>query len=171
MRMILLGPGGTTALDAWVTHEAYRFEVPPIGLLDRGGERPDPTLPVEFFRWWFLAPVEGRLLASYSGPSLSLPHVAECQGRWFVLRRGASTVTLCDEPRAGQGLEWLAVERTDDHDDKLSFHGLGLVPHAGDTARYEDARSGVRAHVEVESCDLEAPDPLAFLDPDHGGAR
>jgi len=171
MRMILLGPGGTTALDAWVTPDAYRFEVPPIGLLDRGGEGASPALPVAFFRWWFLAPVDGRLLASYGGPSLSLVHLAECQGRWFILRRGASTVTLCDGAEAGRAFEMFAMERTGTKEERLSFHGQGLVPHAGDTARYEDARSGVRAEVDVESRDADTPDPVAFLDPDHGGAR
>jgi hypothetical protein len=175
MRMILLGPGGATALDAWVTPDAYRFEVPPVELLRRGGRDADPALPVAFFRWWFLAPAEGRLLASYAGPSLALPHVAECTGRWFILRRGTSTVTLCEEEGdaelRGGGIEVLATERTEGTLERLSFHGKSLTPHAGDEAEYEDARSGVRAHVEVESYDQDAPDPVAFLDPDHGGAR
>jgi hypothetical protein len=172
LRMILLGPGGTTALDAWVTPSAYRFEVPPIGLLHRGGESADPALPVEFFRWWFLAPVDGRLLASYEGPELALQHVAPCKGRWFVLRRGASTVTLCDVQGEGRPLEILATERTTGGAfERLSFGGQSLTPHSGDRAEYEDARSGVRAHVEVESCDADPPDPIAFLDPDAGGAR
>jgi hypothetical protein len=175
MRMILLGPGGTTAIDAWITPDAYRFEVPPLGLLRRGGREADPALPVTFFRWWFLAPVEGRLLASYPGPSLTLPYVAACTGRWFILRRGTSTVTLCEEegdedlPRGG--IQVLATERSEGTLERLSFHGKSLAPHAGDEAEYQDAPSGVRAHVEVESYDADAPDPVAFMDPDHGGAR
>lgn len=171
LRMILLGPGGTTALDAWVTPEAYRFEVPSIGLLEKGGQRADPALPVAFFRWWFLAPVDGRLLASFSGPDVSLPHFAACPGRWFVLRRGASTVTLCDVPKTGGAVEMFATERNGEEDERLSFRGRSLLPQAGDTARYEDGRSGVRAYVEVESLDRDPPDPSAFLDPDHGGGR
>ncbi len=171
LRMILLGPGGTTALDAWVTPDAYRFEVPPIGLLRRGGELGDPALPVAFFRWWFLAPAEGRLLASYAGPSLELPDFEACRGRWFVLRRGASTVTLCDTELAGPALAILASQRTRNRTERVSFHGQSLSPRPGDRAAYVDARSGVRADVEVESCDPESPDPIAFLDPDHGGAR
>ena len=80
-------------------------------------------------------------------------------------------MTLCDGPEAGRALEVFATERTGMKDERLSFHGQGLVPHAGDTARYEDARSGVRAEVDVESRDVDVPDPIAFLDPDHGGAR
>ncbi len=171
LRMILLGPGGTTALDAWVTPEAYRFEVPSIGLLEKGGERADPALPVAFLRWWFLAPVDGRLLAGFSGPDVSLPHLAACPGQWFILRRGASTVTLCDGPKPGGTVEMFATERNGEEDERLSFRGRGLSPHAGDTARYEGGRSGVRAYVEVESLDGDPPDPRAFLDPDHGGAR
>jgi hypothetical protein len=172
LRMILLGPGGTTALDAWVTPTAYRFEVPPIGLLDRGGESANPALPVDLFRWWFLAPIDGRVLASYDGPELSLQDAMPCKGRWFVLRRGASTVTLCEAEGDGRALEILATERTTAGAfERLSFHGQSLTPHAGDRAEYEDARSGVRAHVEVESCDPDPPDPIAFLDPDAGGSR
>jgi hypothetical protein len=177
LRMILLGPGGATAIDAWVTPDAYRFEVPPIGLLRRGGEASDPALPVEFFRWWFLGGLDGRLLASYAGPSLAVARLPACEGRWFVLRRATSTVTLCDRAASGAGLEVRAIERAPSagrvaaREVRLAFEGASLAPHAGDSSDYEDASSGVRAHVEIESLDAEPPDPVAFLDPDHGGAR
>ena len=75
LRMILLGPGGATALDAWVTPERWRFAVPPAGVLRRGGREDDPSLPIGFFRWWFLSPVGGRLLTSEA--------LAETTGRNF----------------------------------------------------------------------------------------
>ena len=37
LRMILIGPGGMTALDAWVTDDHFRVVVPPISLERRGG--------------------------------------------------------------------------------------------------------------------------------------
>jgi hypothetical protein len=165
MRMILLGPGGATALDAWVTPDAYRFEVPAIGLLRRGGVRAESGLPVEFFRWWFLAPFEGRLLASFSGRALAEQGIASCDGRLFLLRSGGSTVSLCDTGPAPTGPRDIEASRrgggTLDH---LSFHGR-VDPRAGDRAVYEEARSGVRVEIEVES-PADSPDPLAFHDPD-----
>jgi hypothetical protein len=168
MRMILLGPGGATALDAWVTPDAYRFEVPAIGLLRRGGARADPGLPVEFFRWWFLAPFDGRLLASFGGRALAEQGIALCQGRLFLLRSGGSTVSLCDAGSAPTGARDIEASRrgggTLDH---LSFYGR-VDPRAGGRAVYEEARSGVRVEIEVES-PADSPDPLAFHDPDLEG--
>ncbi len=166
MRMILLGPGGGTALDAWVTPDAYRFEVPAIGLLRRGGARADPGLPVEFFRWWFLAPFDGRLLASFGGRALAEQGIVLCDGRLFLLRSGASTVTLCDtSPTPAGPLEMAASRRGGGALDRISFRGRA-DPRAGDRALYEEMRSGVRVEVDVESPDTDPPDPLAFRDPD-----
>jgi hypothetical protein len=166
MRMILLGPGGATALDAWVTPAAYRFEVPAIGLLRRGGARADPGLPVEFFRWWFLAPFDGRLLASFGGRALAEQGIVLCEGRVFLLRSGGSTVTLCDTTSTLTGpLEMTASRRGEGALDRLSFRGRA-DPRSGDRALYEEVRSGVRVEVDVESSDTDPPDPLAFRDPD-----
>jgi hypothetical protein len=165
LRMILLGPGGTTAIDAWVTREAYRFQIPALGLVRRGGAGSDAALPVDFFRWWFLAPLEGRLLASLHGTEL-----APCAGLWFILRREEATVALCDAA-SGKGLRLAAMERSGGTLERLVFDGESFTPHAGDRAAYEDARSGVRAEVVVESLDDTQPDPLAFQDPDVTGER
>ena len=169
MRMILLGPGGATALDAWVTLDAYRFEIPAIGLLRRGGAAAEPGLPVEFFRWWFLGPFDGRLLASFGGRALVEEGIQLCdEGRLFLLRSGASTVSLCETRSAPRGpLEIEASRRGGGAFDHLSFRG-GADPGAGDRAVYEERRSGVRVEVDVESPDADPPDPLAFRDPDLG---
>jgi hypothetical protein len=176
LRMILIGPGGGTAVDAWVTSDAYRFEVPPIGLLRRGGVSAEAGLPVGFFREWFLLPLAGRLLAtSKEGDSID---DVSCAGRWFILRHGEGTTTLCD--RDGEAspakdrerrLDLFAVRRTTSSVEELSFRGHSLTPSPGDRAEYDDRRSRVRATVEVESLDESPPEPVAFLDPDHGGAR
>jgi hypothetical protein len=176
VRMILLGPGGATAMDAWVTPAAYRFEVPAIGLLRRGGARADPGLPVEFFRWWFLAPFEGRLLASFGGAALAEQGILLCEGRLFLLHGdvpplAGSTVSLCDTSPATDGsLELAAVRRGAGAIDHVSFRGRSDL-RAGDRATYEEAHSGVRVEVEVETPDAEPPDPLAFQDPDLASAR
>jgi hypothetical protein len=169
LRMILIGPGGATALDAWVTGDAYRFEVPPLGMVRRGGREADAGLPVDFFREWFLAPLAGRLLASFAGSSEDAPGEDVCAGDWFILRRGVGTLTFCDRAAPGE-LEIVGSRLTPKSAERLAFKGKSLTPHAGDHAEYEDARSGVRAKVEVESLDDSLPDPVAFLDPDKEGA-
>jgi hypothetical protein len=164
VRMILIGPGGGTSLDAWVTPAAYRIEVPPLGIVRRGGAFSDPRLPVDFFRWWFLSPLEGRLLASF------VPLGAAKEARLFVLRRDEATVVFEDAGLSG-ALEIVATERRPGHLERVFFRGRELAPHAGDRAEYEEPKTGVRAEVFVESVDAAAPEPAAFLDPDEGGAR
>src|SRR5690606_36045606 len=60
LRMILLGPGGTTPLDLWVRGEAFRFAVPAIDLSKRGDATTPRAemrgLPVDFLRSWLLRP-------------------------------------------------------------------------------------------------------------------
>ncbi len=174
LRLVLLGPGGATALDAWVTPDAYRFEAPPIGLVRRGGVAADPSLPVGFFRWWMLAPVEGRLLASFSGSALALPELPACSGRWFLLRHDSTTVTMCDGPHGTSVAEPFRVDatlRSGGALSRLGFRGQGLLPHEGDRAAYADLRSGTRVDVVVDGVNPEPPDPLAFQDPDLADSR
>jgi hypothetical protein len=88
LRMILLGPGGTTALDLWVDGDRYRFAVPAIDLNKRGdlrGPREERRgLPVDFLAFWLLHPARGRLLW----------HGREPGGDRFVLRDGSAIVDL-----------------------------------------------------------------------------
>ncbi len=89
LRMILLGPGGTTALDLWASGDRYRFAVPVIDLKKRGdlGGPPEERrgLPVDFLTFWLLRPASGRLLW----------HAREAAADRFVLRGdGAAVVDL-----------------------------------------------------------------------------
>src|SRR5262249_50681621 len=85
-RMVLLGPGGATALDMWITRERFRFVVPAADFKRIGGqdEASARGLPVGFFRWWFLSPLSGRLLTARM----------DSAGPTFVLRDGGGTITL-----------------------------------------------------------------------------
>lgn len=177
MRLILVGPGGSTALDAWVTPDAYRFEVPAIGLLRRGGAGTDPGLPIDFFRWWFLAPFDGRLIASFDGRALAMLGISSCEGRLYLLHSAdsppfGSTVSLCEEtnPRSDGLIELAAFRRGGGTLDRLFFRGRA-EPSAGDRAVYDETRSGVHVEVDVEALDAEPPDPLAFRDPDMARGR
>jgi hypothetical protein len=155
MRMVLLGPGGRTALDIWVTKDAWRFAVPTLEIVRRG-RRGEVTydLPIGFFRWWFLGPLEGRLLT------------ADADGRReWVLRDGGATVIL---HQLG-ARHFVALRREDRDLDRLEWVARSLRPASGDRARYLQPSTGLEVDVLVESLAPDPPDPAAFVDPDDMG--
>lgn len=153
VRMILLGPGGTTAIDLWVTQERYRFVVPAIGVERKGARRSDDArgLPVAFFRWWFLSPLGGRLLAA---------NATATETSW-LLRDGTATILL-----RGDGKQFFALRREGEHEEGLAWHGDGLAPTDGSRARYVEGRHGLRVDVDVEAVEPTPPPPEAFTDPE-----
>ncbi len=169
MRMILLGPGGTTALDVWATRDRYRFAVPPLDVLRRGGPEGDEGAPIGFFRWWFLDPLEGRLLTGRAWPAREASRQGDAsEATVFVLRDGAATVTLRTEREGGETRLW-ATRREGSAVDVLSWSGRSLSPAAGDRASYEQPRTGLRVEVGVELLSADPPEAQAFLDPDGPG--
>ncbi len=161
LRMILLGPGGTTALDLWVRGERYRFAVPAIDLLRRGDATTPRAakrgLPVDFLRWWLLRPASGTLLW----------HEAEPSGDRFTLRDGAAVIELHAAPSgrvwarrttwSGQGS---GARRIDEEIVEADRIGCGSV-------RYRQASTGLTVSVTCEGEETgRAPNPRAFADPD-----
>lgn len=164
LRMILLGPGGTTSLDLWLHADQFRFAVPAIDLLRRGDSKTPKAdmrgLPVDFLRWWLLRPTSGTLLW----------HVPDAEGDRFVLRDGPSIVDL-RVARSGR----VTARRTtweessdkpgerrkiDDESIDADRFGCGLV-------RYEQASTNLLVTVKCESEETKrAPNPRAFVDPD-----
>jgi hypothetical protein len=157
LRMILVGPAGATALDVWATPDRWRFEVPAANILRRGGREDDPSLPIGFFRWWFLSPLEGRLLTSVTGRSRER----------FVLRERDATIDLTDSRVSGEAVAHVvsASRRVGGAVDRIAFRGASFAASAGDRATYDQDTSGVHVEVTIES-PSDAPDPAAFLDPD-----
>ncbi len=154
-RLVLLGPGGTTALDVWITRDRYRLSIPALKLERRGTDAGDmPGLPLGFLRWWFLAPLEGRLVLARSSKGESS----------FMLRDGPATVTMRTD-----GQHVVAVRREGGRLEGLEWTGQGFVPSAGARGRYIDGEWGVRVQVVVEEVLDSEPDPAAFLDPDEKG--
>jgi hypothetical protein len=152
--MILVGPGGATALDVWATAEEWRMEIPAASILRRGGASDDAMLPIGFFRWWFLAPAEGRLLTSVEVPG----------GERFVVRSGAATVDMTDVARGAR--RWItATRRASGLVERVELDGASFAMATGDHATYDAEASGVHVEVTVEA-PADAPDPAAFVDPD-----
>jgi hypothetical protein len=160
LRMILLGPGGTTALDLWMRDDRYRLAVPAIDLVRRGNlagdRRARRGMPVDFLRSWLVRPLEGELLW----------YARDAGGATFVLRDGASivevrTADVAVELRrtsftsASPGAELVDIETI--QADRL---GCGR-------ARYRQASTGLVVRVACEGEEASrAPDPRAFVDPD-----
>ena len=162
MRMILVGPGGATALDAWVTQDSWRVSVPALGLVRRGGGSAEASdevargMPIGFFRWWFLAPLEGQLLAADVAP------VAD----WFLLKSSGAIVDVRARDDDG-ALEIDAIRSEHAREERIAWSG-GLAPRAGDHGVYVES-SGLRVTVRVESVADEAPPEESFIDPDGAG--
>ncbi len=165
LRLQLLGPGGSTALDAWLTRARFRFDVPAANVHMRGrvdGPEAD-GLPVGFLRFWFLSQLDGRLL--FAKPTR--------EGTYLVLRDGAATVEMF-RASAGGHVEAARVARGLSLVEELSLDAHGSRPEAGDRATYRaslalgggQATFGLMARVRVESVGDEAPDPAAFEEPE-----
>ncbi len=154
VRLQLLGPGGSTALDAWLSRDRFRFDVPAADVHRRGRvDGPEAVgLPIGFFRFWFLAQLDGRLL--FAKPSRA--------GTYLVLRDGSATVEMFRAARGGH----VEAERTlGGWVEELSVDAWGPTPHAGDRALYRAGRGGLVAQVQVESVGEETPDPAVFAEP------
>jgi len=158
LRMILLGPGGTTALDLWMAGERYRFAVPAIELTrrgDLGGPRAERRgLPVDFLGWWLLRPAGGALLWTGRAPG----------GDRFVLRDGGAVVDLVafDDGRLeARRTTWADGKRVDD--ETVEAGAMGCAP-----VRYHQGSTGLDVTVTCEGEALGEPPARALADPDGG---
>ena len=159
LRMILLGPGGTTALDLWMDGGRWRFAVPAISLQKRGdlaaprAER--RGLPVDFLGWWWRRPADGALLW----------YGRDRDGDRFVLRDGAAIVDLtafADGRIAARRTTWAGGARLDD--ETLTAGAIGCAE-----VRYHQASTGLDVIVRWEGETAGEPPPRALADPDAEG--
>jgi hypothetical protein len=142
-------------LDAWVTPERWRVDVPAVSRVLRGGADEPGDLPIGFLRWWFFRPLEGALLAASQGPA----------GAGWVLRDGRASVVL-REGRCERGASLEASRQLDGRVERLDACAWRAVPAAGDHVRYEDEASGLAVELTVEAPSPGAPPAEAFDDPD-----
>ena len=164
-RLVMVGPGGMTALDAWVTPERYRIEVPAIHKQQRGGRALDDTfgVPVGFLRWWILAPLEGELLTvdvAAEGSAGATPRM--------VLRDGPSTFAVTAEKDRITVLRRTTAAAGEEkaQEDVVRWFAPTLAPAAGQHGEYLDRVHGIAVDVVVEDVMPDPPDPAAFVDPD-----
>lgn len=153
VRMIMLGPGGTTAMDLWICRDAFRFSVPAVDLTRRGDASTPPEelrgLPVEFLRWWFLEPIGGRLLAAFEEP----------RGHRFILKEDDSAVHLLTSPGKPTPI---AVRRVSAGDEERIETTAELCGHV----HYHQRSTSIDLDVTCEKVNDGIPPARAFADPD-----
>jgi hypothetical protein len=159
LRMILLGPGGTTALDLWIQDDRYRFAVPAIDLLKRG-DASSPRearrgLPVDFLRWWLLHAADGRLLWA-----------SRAATTWDLLLHDGDAIVALHAADSGavtaRRTTWTLLptrHQLDEETVDAERVGCGKV-------RYHQASTGLEVTVRCEGEEPTRPSPRAFVDPD-----
>jgi hypothetical protein len=190
LRMILLGPGGTTALDLWVKGDRFRFAVPALDLLRRGDASTPRDkmrgLPVDFLAWWLLRPAEGTLLW----------YERDARADLFVIRDGRAVVNLCVADSGAitaRRTTWAGPAGTSGAKGAsgtpsvLSASSASSASSAGKIVdeetviaaragcgpvRYTQASTGLDIAVTCEGDETERePSPRAFVDPDEPSAE
>lgn len=159
LRMMLLGPGGTTALDLWIRDDEYRFAVPALELLRRG-DRHTPVretrgMPVSFLRWWLLDPFQGKLLWAER----------EEGDERYVLRDDEAIVHVTR--KAGGGVRAERTVWSDEPDRRVIEREVVVASGLGcDEVEYRQQSTGLEVTVRCESESPGIPNPRAFEDPD-----
>ena len=92
LRMILLGPGGTTAMDVWIAGERWRVSIPALDKVFRGDANTKEMprgIPVPLLRRWVVEPFGGVPVAVHRGCASKDGDVVDCpDGFVAFLRRG-----------------------------------------------------------------------------------
>jgi hypothetical protein len=157
MRLVLLGPGGTTALDFWAAGDRYRLSLPELGT-DARGDAASPralrrALPIELFRWWMLDPFGGELLFAVREPGAVRAVLAD--GRYVTHLR------LRDDGGLGAHRVWRAERDGAPHVDE---EWLELESYPCGRARYEQRSTRIVVEIACEDS-REGVAPRALDEP------
>jgi len=162
LRMILVGPGGATALDLWSRGDAFRFAVPAMDLVKRGRvsrEADHRGLPVAFLRWWLVDPMRGRLLF----------HAQHADGEErFVLRDGGAVVDLRRSRDGSLRARRSVVTRAPGRAPRVEVETVAARGFGCHAARYVQHTTGLVVDVTCEREGTRVPPSRAFDDPDPG---
>jgi hypothetical protein len=147
LRLVLLGPGGATALDLWATPDRCHLESPLLGVRHRGPTASAPA-PTPFLAWWFLDPLgqhvqdawlsQGLARGIMEGPRGERTEVEETADGWVLRRRG--------------GVERLSLR--------------GPPGQVGTHVSYQDLSARVFADVIIEDIAAGPPSDEAFREPE-----
>lgn len=155
LRMIFVGAAGVTMLDAWVTRDKWRIEVPPAAIVRRGDFEEPRELPIGFLRWSFFRPFAGTLFAG----AIHGDHV-------LMLLRDQDAVLEVRRCSCDRGELTLTTRRVRGRVERLNECRAASVPRPGDWVHYESDASGLRVDLAIETVAKDAPEEDAFRDPD-----
>jgi hypothetical protein len=151
LRMIMVGPGGTTAMDLWICREAFRLAIPAADIVRRGDADTPPEelrgLPVAFLRWFFLEPLGGSLLAAWDHE----------RAQRFLLRHDRGVIHLASSPDGTLAARRLSLG--DEERIELDGERCGHV-------HYNQRSTSIDLEVDCEKINAGAPPARAFVDPD-----
>lgn len=163
LRMILLGPGGATAIDLWMHGDAYRFVVPALDRTLRGNGATPPSerrgLPVDFLGWWMLHPLRGELLFAEE----------TALGVAFVLRDVQPGAVAYVDARIGADGALDATRTTWSGDVRIDEERVHATSLGCGRVEYTQASTSLRVVAECESESGDVP-ARAFVDPEASAA-
>jgi hypothetical protein len=159
-RVVLLGPGGTTAADLWMDRERHRLAVPARDTITRGKRGESLRgMPLELFRTWFLEPLDGELLDASVDDGVMRA----------VLRTRDATVFVRAERDDALVIERVPLPSGTEEPGGEPDVEIIRAPGGAACARvtYERPRLGVRAEITCASRKAGAAE-RAMRDPDAG---
>lgn len=159
LRMILLGPGGTTAMDVWIAAGKWRVAIPALDRVSRGdASTPRETmrgLPIDLLWRWLVDPYGGTLVHAR----------AEGQGFVAFLKRGPGSFEI--RRRSAAGADGWFFERG-----KLVGVAHGREESIGDALYPVDVEftgldPAMKVHVQSAGVSVvDSVSPKVFADPD-----
>jgi hypothetical protein len=164
VRMILVGPGGTTAFDMWIRGDKFRMSIPALDMLRRGDASTPREqmrgLPVDFLRWWLLEPTRGELLWVQKDE----------RGAEHTLRDGDAIIRLRFSPTGAvkaRRQTWARPANDGEAEPVMvdEENVTATLLGCGD-ARYTQQSTGVEISITCEGVEPNPPSERAFVDPD-----
>jgi hypothetical protein len=187
VRMILVGPGGTTAFDLWIKADRFRVAIPALDLLRRGDASTPRAemrgLPVEFLRWWLLDPTRGEL-AWVDRDAARTRYLLREDGAITTLEVGAHGALVAERrtwlvptmapngepparPSAPNGEPPARPSAPNGEPPVLLDEEKVTADKVGcGHARYTQASTGVEIEITCEGVEPNPPSDRAFVDPD-----
>ena len=184
LRMILLGPGGTTAMDVWIRDDRYRVAIPALDRVVRGDAATPAAeqrgLPIALLSRWLVDPFGGCVVAAHAGRVEEQGRVVDdlsvgpAGARDFVVFarrvgafevrarevRGARIVARAWWLERGRVVAWLDGEES-------AFGAEDTAPIVPTSATYVTIDPPMTVRVRVGATTLTGALPAAtFTDPD-----
>lgn len=159
LRMILLGPGGTTAMDVWIVAGRFRVAIPALDRVVRGDASTPREkmrgLPVDLLWRWLVDPFGGTIVTARKTDG----------GVLGFLKRGPTSFEI--RARRGDGTEGWFFERG-----KLIGYAHGREEAIGDSifpvdVDYTGLDPAMKVHVKGTGATIVSEvSPKVFADPD-----